>query len=106
MLAGGIRPHLYCLPILKTEPDRLALVEAACSGSSLSFWVQIPRHTVLAPKNHRVVVPDVLQPFAIPLYLEVFDSQDALENFEAFASLNGPNSWFTAEYRHRCLSTH
>ena len=91
MLAGGIRPHYYCLPILKRETHRQALVEAATSGSHQFFLgtdsAPHPKHTKLAACGCAGVFTAHA---AIELYAEVFDQANALDQLEAFASLNGP----------------
>ena len=51
LFTGGIRPHHYCLPVLKTEPDRVALVEAAISGDRVSFWARTARLTLVIQKR-------------------------------------------------------
>lgn len=91
MLAGGIRPHYYCLPVAKRERHRIALVQAAISGDPRFFL-----GTDSAPHTD----PKKLQPcgcagiFSAPVTLsclaEVFEVAGALKKLEAFASLNGP----------------
>ena len=91
MLVGGIRPHAYCLPVAKREKHRLALREAATSGSPRFFL-----GTDTAP--HRVETKEAAcgcagifnAPYALESYLAVFDAEGALDRFEAFASENGP----------------
>jgi dihydroorotase len=87
LLAGGIRPHLYCLPVLKTEPDRAALVEAAISGNPRFFLgtdsAPHARHT----KEHACGCAGIFSSHAgIELYAEVFDAAGALAGLEGFAS--------------------
>jgi len=89
---GGIRPHFYCLPILKTEPDREALV-AAATGDNPRFFLGTDsaphaRHT---KENACGCAGMYSAHAALELYAEVFDSQDALHRFEAFASERGPD---------------
>ncbi len=87
---GGIRPHWYCLPILKREVHRLALVKAATSGSGRFFL-----GTDSAP--HAAVLKEIAIGcagcytglHALELYAEAFDRAGALDRFEDFASLNG-----------------
>lgn len=91
MLVGGIRPHLYCLPILKREKHRAALVRAATSGNTKFFL-----GTDSAPhaKNRKECACGCAGVFsahaALPLYAHVFDQAGALDKLEGFASLNGP----------------
>jgi dihydroorotase len=87
LLAGGIRPHLYCLPVLKTEPDRTALVEAATSGNARFFLgtdsAPHARHT----KEHACGCAGIFSSHAaIELYAEVFDAAGALERLGGFAA--------------------
>jgi dihydroorotase len=91
ILVGGIRPHMYCLPVAKREEHRLALRKAATSGSARFFLgtdsAPHPRH---AKESDCGCAGIFNAPFALESYLAVFDEQDALDRFEAFASLNGP----------------
>ena len=92
ILVGGIRPHMYCLPVAKREQHRLALRGAATSGSAKYFL-----GTDSAPHHRHDKESDCgcagifNAPFALESYIQVFDDEDALGNFEAFASLNGPS---------------
>ena len=84
---GGIRPHLYCLPVLKTEPDRLALLEAAISGDSRFFLgtdsAPHARHT----KETSCGCAGIFSAHAgIELYAEVFEAAGALDRLQGFAS--------------------
>ncbi|MBX7501781.1 dihydroorotase [Qipengyuania sp. YG27] len=91
ILVGGIRPHMYCLPVAKREQHRLALRGAATSGSPKYFL-----GTDSAPHHRHAKESDCgcagifNAPFALESYLQVFEEEGALEHFEAFASLNGP----------------
>ena len=91
ILVGGIRPHMYCLPVAKREEHRLALRKAATSGSAKYFL-----GTDSAPHHRHAKESDCgcagifNAPFALESYLAVFDEENALDRFEAFASLNGP----------------
>ena len=91
ILVGGIRPHMYCLPVAKREQHRLALRGAATSGSSKYFL-----GTDSAPHHRHAKESDCgcagifNAPFALESYVQVFEDEDALDRFEAFASLNGP----------------
>ena len=87
IFAGGIRPHLYCLPVLKTEPDRVALVEAAISGDPRFFLgtdsAPHARHT----KETSCGCAGIFSAHAgIELYAEVFESAGALDRLQGFAS--------------------
>ncbi len=91
ILVGGIRPHMYCLPVAKREQHRLALRGAATSGSAKYFL-----GTDSAPHHRGAKESDCgcagifNAPFALESYASVFDEEGALDHFEAFASLNGP----------------
>ncbi|WES30724.1 dihydroorotase [Varunaivibrio sulfuroxidans] len=90
LFKGGIRPHLYCLPIAKREQHRLALVEAATSGDACFFLgTDTAPHTVSAKEAACGCAGIFSAPAAIELYAQVFDEQNALDKFEAFAALNG-----------------
>ena len=91
ILVGGIRPHMYCLPVAKREEHRLALRKAATSGSAKYFL-----GTDSAPHHRHAKESDCgcagifNAPFALESYLTVFEEEGAIDRFEAFASLNGP----------------
>jgi dihydroorotase len=95
IFTGGLRPHYYCLPVLKREVHRQALVAAATGrlGSSEKFFLG----TDSAP--HAAVLKEAsvcgagcyTAPAALELYAEAFEAADALDKFEAFASFNGPD---------------
>jgi dihydroorotase len=88
---GGIRPHLYCLPIAKRERHRLALRRAAGSGEACFFLgTDSAPHTVAAKESACGCAGLFTAPAAIELYAEAFDEMGALDRLEAFASLNGP----------------
>jgi len=90
IFTGGIRPHYYCLPVLKRETHRLALVEAATSGHARFFLgtdsAPHPAHL----KEHATGCAGCYTAHAaIEMYAEVFDAAGALDQLEAFASFNG-----------------
>jgi dihydroorotase len=91
MLVGGIRPHAYCLPVAKREEHRLALRKAATSGSPKYFLGtdSAPHHR--GDKESDCGCAGIFNaPFALESYLTVFEEENAIEHFEAFASENGP----------------
>ena len=91
ILAGGIKPHHYCLPIAKREEDRQALIAAATSGSAKFFLgTDSAPHARHLKENACGCAGIYTALHAIPLYLEVFDAANALHQFERFASINGP----------------
>jgi len=91
IFAGGVRPHMYCLPVAKREEHRLALVEAALSGNPKFFLgtdsAPHARHT----KEADCGCAGVYTAHAgIELYAEVFDAAGALDRLEGFACRYGP----------------
>ena len=91
MFNGGIRPHHYCLPIIKRERHRAALVRAACSGDSRYFLgTDSAPHTQHAKESACGCAGIFNAPTAMTTYLEIFRAANALDKFEAFASINGP----------------
>lgn len=89
---GGINPHHYCLPILKREEHRLALVEAAISGSKKFFLGTDSAPHPKGAKESACGCAGMYSAFAaMPLYTEVFEKANALDKLEAFASFNGPD---------------
>ena len=88
---GGIRPHLYCLPIAKREKHRLALRRAATSGRECFFLgSDSAPHAIPAKETACGCAGIFTAASALELYAEVFDEENALDRLEAFASLNGP----------------
>jgi dihydroorotase len=91
IFAGGIRPHLYCLPIAKREKHRQALRRAAVSGNPRFFLgTDSAPHAVPAKETACGCAGIFTAPCALEIYAEVFEEEDALDRFEAFAALNGP----------------
>ena len=91
LLAGGLRPHNYCLPVLKRRGDREALREAATSGDPRFFLgTDSAPHPTHAKEAACCAAGCFTAPLAIAAYATVFDGMGALDRFEAFASLNGP----------------
>lgn len=90
IFAGGIRPHHYCLPVLKRETHRLALVRAATSGNPRFFLgTDSAPHARGAKENACGCAGCYTAHAGIELYAEVFEAAGALDRLEAFASLNG-----------------
>jgi dihydroorotase len=92
IFTGGVRPHYYCLPVLKREVHRLALVAAATSGSDRFFLgtdsAPHPAHL----KEHASGCAGCYTALsAIELYAEAFDAAGALDRLEGFASFHGPD---------------
>jgi dihydroorotase len=91
ILAGGIRPHMYCLPVAKRETHRLALRKAAASGSPKYFLgTDSAPHGVGAKETACGCAGIFNAPYALESYAVVFEEEGALDRLEAFASENGP----------------
>ena len=90
LFLGGMRPHYYCLPVLKRELHRQALVAAAASGSAKFFLGTDSAPHAAALKEQSVCGAGCFTaPAALELYAEAFESAGALHRLEAFASFNG-----------------
>jgi dihydroorotase len=90
LFVGGLRPHHYCLPVLKREEDREALVAAATSGSPKYFLGTDSAPHGRADKESACGCAGVFSaPCAIELYAEAFDQAGALDRLEGFASRHG-----------------
>lgn len=88
---GGIRPHYYCLPVLKRETHRQALVAAAISGSDKFFLGTDSAPHAKGLKEHACGCAGCYTALhALELYAQAFDQAGALDKLEAFASFNGP----------------
>ncbi|HEN3477703.1 TPA: dihydroorotase [Yersinia enterocolitica] len=91
MLVGGIRPHLFCLPILKRSTHQEALRQAVASGSERFFLGTDSAPHAKHRKESSCGCAGVFNaPSALPAYASVFEEMNALQHFEAFCSLNGP----------------
>jgi dihydroorotase len=93
-LGAGQKPHLYCMPVVKTEKDRLALRQAATSGEACFF---LGTDSAPHPVSKKLAVNGAAgvfsAPVAIETYAKIFDEEKALDKLEAFASLNGPKHY-------------
>ena len=91
MFAGGLRPHMYCLPVAKREAHRLALRRAATSGSAKFFLgTDSAPHLTRAKESACGCAGIFNAPAALETYACVFEEEGALDRLEAFASQNGP----------------
>ena len=91
MFDKGIRPHHYCLPVLKREAHRQALVTAAISGNRKFFLgTDSAPHDRTSKESACGCAGIYSAPVALELYAQIFDDNDAMDKLEAFASLNGP----------------
>ncbi len=92
MFSGGIRPHHYCLPVLKRERHRLALVEAATGEQP---WFFLGTDSAPHPQGQKESACGCAGIYsahaALELYAELFDEAGALNRLEGFASLHGPD---------------
>lgn len=92
LFQGGIRPHFYCLPILKREDHRWALLQAATSGSPKFFLgTDSAPHARNSKESACGCAGCYSALHAMELYAEAFESVDALDRLEAFASFYGPD---------------
>jgi dihydroorotase len=92
LFIGGIRPHWYCLPVLKREVHRRALLDAATSGSARFFLGTDSAPHARHLKEHACGCAGCYTaPHALELYAAAFESVDALDRLEGFASVFGPD---------------
>ena len=91
MLVGGIRPHYYCLPILKRGTHRAALVKAATSGDTRYFLgTDSAPHATHTKENACGCAGCFTAPIALSCLAELFDEEGALDRLEGFVSRHGP----------------
>nr|WP_283938011.1 dihydroorotase [Sphingomonas caseinilyticus] len=91
LFQGGLRPHAYCLPVVKREEHRLAVRKAAVSGSPKFFLgTDTAPHAREAKESDCGCAGIFNAPYALESYVQVFDEEGALDNFEGFASEHGP----------------
>ncbi len=92
LFAGGIRPHRYCLPVLKRESHRQALIQAATGGNPKFFLgTDSAPHLRRAKESACGCAGCYTAHAALELYAEAFEAAGALERLEAFASFHGPD---------------
>jgi dihydroorotase len=102
LFAGGIRPHLYCLPIVKRATHRRALRRAATSGDRRFFLgTDSAPHAIAAKETACGCAGIFTAACALELYAEVFEERSALDKLEGFASLNGPEFYGLAPNEER-----
>ncbi|HDZ09974.1 dihydroorotase [Pseudohongiella sp.] len=92
LLVGGVRPHLYCLPVLKRNTHQSALIDAATSGDKKFFLGTDSAPHARPDKETACGCAGCFSAHAaLELYAEVFDQAGALDKLEAFASFHGPD---------------
>jgi dihydroorotase len=92
IFTGGIRPHYYCLPVLKREVHRQALLQAATSGSPQFFLgTDSAPHPAHLKEHASGCAGCYTAHAALEMYAEVFDAAGALHRLEGFASFHGPD---------------
>lgn len=90
MLSGGIRPHYFCLPVLKMATDQKALLQAATSGNPKFFaGTDSAPHAIETKENACGCAGIYSAPFAVALYAQIFDEQQKLDKLENFMSRFG-----------------
>ena len=90
LFAGGLRPHAYCLPVAKREQHRLAVRKAATSGLPKYFLGTDSAPHARAAKESSCGCAGIFNaPYALESYASVFEEEEALDHFEAFASEHG-----------------
>lgn len=106
MLVGGIRPHFYCLPILKRNEHQQALLDIVESGNTKFFLgTDSAPHATDTKENACGCAGCFSAHAALELYAEVFDSLNALDKLEAFASFNGPDFYGLARNKEQITLT-
>ena len=94
LFSGGINPHLYCLPILKRDIHRKSLVQAATSGNKKFFLGTDTAPHALKYKENSCGCAGIFKATdALNIVTQIFDENQALENLEAFTSINGANHY-------------
>jgi len=92
LFSGGLRPHAYCLPVVKREKHRLAVRKAATSGSPKFFLgTDSAPHARNAKESACGCAGIFNAPFALESYATVFEAEGALDKLEGFASEHGAN---------------
>jgi len=90
IFAGGIRPHYYCLPVLKREKHRLALLEAAISGNKKFFLgTDSAPHTIINKESSCGCAGIFNSTYCISILTQIFSNHNALNKLENFTSING-----------------
>jgi len=94
IFVGGIKPHYYCLPILKREEHRIALVKAATSGNKKFFLgTDTAPHTIKNKESSCGCAGVFNATYCLSILAQIFDQNNSLNNLEKFVSYNGPNHY-------------
>ena len=102
LFAGGLRPHFYCMPILKRESHRKALLGAATSGNPKFFLgTDSAPHAKSVKESACCGAGCYTAPIALPLYAEAFEHAGALQHLEGFASFHGADFYRLPRNRDR-----
>jgi len=104
MLVGGIRPHYYCLPILKREEHRQALIKVATSGDTRFFLgTDSAPHSQSSKENACGCAGVFNAPNTLSCLATIFEEEDALDKLEAFTSINGAK-WYGLEINDQTIT--
>ena len=94
LFVGGIRPHNYCLPILKRETHRIALLDIATSGNPKFFLGTDTAPHLIRDKENTCGCAGIFNAtYCLSIITQLFDNEDALPNLEKFISMNGANHY-------------
>ena len=94
IFVGGIKPHYYCLPILKREKHRKALVNAATSGNDKFFLgTDTAPHLINTKENSCGCAGVFNATYCMSILAEIFDNENCIDKLERFTSLNGPKHY-------------
>ena len=94
LLAGGIRPHFYCLPIVKREHHRQALVDAATSGNKKFFLGTDSAPHLIEDKETSCGCAGIYNTmYCLQILAQIFDDYNSINNLQQFVSLNGANHY-------------
>ncbi|MEM8706105.1 MAG: dihydroorotase [Actinomycetota bacterium] len=94
LLANGMRPHLYCKPVINSREERIAIAAAATSGNPSFFYgTDSAPHPLSKKETDKVAAGIFNAPYAIEVVAELFHEMDALDQLEGFVSLNGADHY-------------
>ena len=104
IFSGGIRPHFYCLPVLKREKHRVALVKAAISGSPKFFLgTDSAPHKALDKESSCGCAGVFNSTYALSIVAEIFDQNNSINNLEKFVSINGATHYQIPQNKSKVL---